>query len=105
MEAWLEAHGLEATEQTRWPVPPAEDAKEISTETAAGLEAPSVEADERRDRAEARRARLRTLVDGLPTRDLETAVVFIEFLRDRRQALRARREANAAASSDAEPNE
>lgn len=105
MEAWLEAHGLEATEQTRWPVAPAEEVKDTSTDTAAGVEAPSPEADERRDRAEARRARLRTLVDGLPTRDLETAVVFLEFLRDRRQALRARREANAAAASDTDSNE
>ncbi len=98
MEAWLEAHGLEAVAQTKWPAANVEEPKE--TETLSGAPAPISDRDERRDRAEARRARLRELVDGLPARDVETVLVFVEFVRERRQALRARREAQGNANND-----
>lgn len=88
MEAWLEAHGLEASEQVRWPQGAApEDAPKPAEEAPEALDPPPP----RRDRGEMRRERLRELVDGLPARDLETALAFIEFLRERRGA-RARRD-------------
>lgn len=108
MEAWLEAHSLEATEQVKWPTANAEDAPESQpgerfvAETATGTPSPVAETDERRERAEARRARLREIISALPPRDLETALVFMEFLRDRRQALRARREPPAAGPDEGE---
>jgi len=100
MEAWLEAHGLEATAQPTWSPTGTDVESPADTSTAGDVKSPAAEVDERRDRAESRRARLRDLVDGLPARDLDTAVVFMEFLRERRQALRARREAAASGTGD-----
>jgi hypothetical protein len=100
MEAWLEAHGLEAWAPPAWSASSTEIDAPTDASSAGDVASPAPEIDERRDRAEARRARLRELVDGLPARDLDTAVVFMEFLRERRQALRARREALASGTAD-----
>lgn len=77
MEAWLEAHNLEAVARPVWSPPPAE--------------APEVDEDEavatlRRARlgVEGNRRRLRELVDLVPARDVDTATAFLEFLHDRR---------------------
>jgi hypothetical protein len=77
MEAWLEAHNLEAVARPVW-TPPAN-------------EAPEAEADDeavatlRRARMgiEGLRRRLREAADLVPSRDIETAVAFLEWLRDR----------------------
>ncbi|MGD8861296.1 MAG: UPF0158 family protein [Myxococcales bacterium] len=85
MEAWLEAHAIESVPREEWVVPSAEDVR------------PAVDDPERprprRGRAaqaDAHRERLHELVDALPVRELEMAIEFLEFLRDRRPLPRAR---------------
>lgn len=79
MEAWLEAQGVEAVERPEWQVPTADDIR------------PQLESTERVVRRtpsrppafEAQRVRAHDLIDGLSPRDLEAALVYLEFLRDR----------------------
>lgn len=80
IEAWLETHGLVAVERETWEVPSAEDVKEAVTRE-------EIERPERKNRfamAEATRKRLIELVNLLPVRELESAIAFLEFLRERR---------------------
>jgi hypothetical protein len=80
MESWLEAHGLEAVERVQWDVPSANDVKEA-------VEREENERPERRNRAamaEAVRKRLLELASSLPVRELDAAIAFLEFLRERR---------------------
>jgi uncharacterized protein UPF0158 len=80
MEAWLAAHGIEALERTEWRVPTAEEVR------------PAVEREEekragRRSRAavaDAHRRRLHEVVDALPARELDAALAYLEFLRERK---------------------
>lgn len=79
MEAWLEAHNIEAVARPVWS-PPASEAPEavaVEDEAVATL---------RRARLgiEGMRRRLRELADLVPSREIETAIAFLEFLRDRR---------------------
>ncbi len=86
MEAWLNAHGIAAAERGEWRVPTAEEVR------------PQVDREEerragRRSRAavaEENRTRLAELVELLPARELDAAVAFLEFLRDRKHVPRAR---------------
>lgn len=86
MEAWLTAHGIEAVERRKWEVPTAEDV------------APQVEREQERRKgrksraviADAQRGRLRELADDLPARELDAAVAFLEFLRERKHIPRPR---------------
>ena len=81
MEAWLDSHDLEAVPRVVWTPP----SPEPTTETPAEDEA--VETLRRaRMGIEGLRRRLRDAVDGVPSRDLETALAFLEWLRDRAQA-------------------
>lgn len=80
MEAWLEAHGVKPVEREEWKVPTAEQVQQQVEKQERARPA-------RRTRAaaaDAHRARLRELVELLPVRELEMAVEFLEFLRDRR---------------------
>lgn len=80
MLSWLEAHGLEAVERDSWQVPSADDVKDAVTRE-------EVEWPERKNRAamaDAVRKRLQELVETLPVRDLDAALAFVEFLRERR---------------------
>ncbi len=78
MTAWLESNGLEAVPRPVW-TPPVPDAVE---DTPAEDEA--VEALRRaRMGMEGLRRKLRDAVDEVPSRDLETALAFLEWLRDR----------------------
>ena len=80
MDSWLTAHGIVAVERPKWEVPSAEDVK--------------VEVDQhegqrggRRSRAavaDAQRQRLAELVEALPARELDAALAYLEFLRERR---------------------
>ncbi len=94
MEAWLLAHGIEAEERTEWNVPTADDVQpqvEREQERRAG----------RRSRAaiaETQRQRLVELIGELPARELDAALAFLEFLRERKHLPRAR----AKAPDDAE---
>ncbi|MEZ4391201.1 MAG: UPF0158 family protein [Polyangiales bacterium] len=79
MEAWLEAHHIEAVARPVWSPPPSEAADELAEEDDAV-------ATLRRARlgVEGQRRKLRELVDVLPTRDVDAAIAYLEFLRDRR---------------------
>lgn len=81
MESWLESHDLEAVPRVVWTPPPPEDSAETPAEDEA------VETLRRaRMGIEGTRRRLRDAVDGVPSRDLETALAFLEWLRDRGQS-------------------
>jgi hypothetical protein len=89
MESWLEAQGVEAVARPEWQVPSAEDVKplvEAPVEKAAPPRRTVVSGTgtSRTSAAEAQRRRLRELSDALPARELDTALAFLEFLRDRR---------------------
>lgn len=78
MEAWLDSHDLEAVPRVVWTPPAPEAAAESPAEDEA------VETLRRaRMGIEGLRRRLRDAVDGVPSRDLETALAFLEWLRDR----------------------
>jgi hypothetical protein len=99
IEAWLDAHGLKAQEREEWRVPSAEQVK-------AAVERQERTQPARRSRAaaaETTRTRLRELVDLLPVRELELAVEFMEFLRERRPLPRPRaRSSDKPASEEPE---
>lgn len=97
MEGWLDAHGIEPVEREKWEVPSA-----AQVEAAAQREERARPA--RRNRAavaEANRQKLHELCDLLPVRELETAVAFLEFLRERRPTPRVQAK---AAAGDAQVN-
>jgi hypothetical protein len=86
MEGWLLAHDIKTVERPEWKVPSAEEVKSQVENGAA------VEVQARKKRAsttDAARARLRELVELLAARDVDSALAFLEFLRDRRRAARA----------------
>jgi hypothetical protein len=86
IEAWLDAHALKAQEREEWRVPSAEQVK-------AAVERQERVQPARRTRAaaaETTRVRLRELCDLLPVRELELALEFMEFLRERRPLPRPR---------------
>ncbi len=86
MEGWLDTHGLAAVARPQWDVPSADDVREQA-------EREEAERPGRRTRAEVaegQRRRLRDLAEALPARDLDAALAFLEFLRDRRHVSRSR---------------
>ena len=100
MEAWLAAHGMVATERPEWPVPTAEEVKEQLPE----LERPAQRA--RAAHSEALRQKLVEAVQLLPTRELDAALAFLEFLRERKHVPRTRAksaEGGAAAEESTPP--
>jgi hypothetical protein len=92
MEAWLDAQGVSVVDRPEWQVPTAEDVRPALTRTTT-TEAPKLESSEQRviRRTPVRpppisgdlRARAHDLIDSLSQRDLEAAVVYLEFTRDR----------------------
>lgn len=99
MLSWLEAHGLEAVERDSWQVPSAEDVKEAVTRE-------EVEWPERKNRAamaDAVRKRVLELVETLPVRDLDAALAFIEFLRERRHLPRTSVRRSSERPKNSEP--
>ncbi|MBX3272517.1 MAG: hypothetical protein KF729_19820 [Sandaracinaceae bacterium] len=102
MEAWLAAHGIAAGERREWRVPTADEVR------------PQVEREEERragrktraQLADAHRGRLHALVDELPARELDAAVAFLEFLRQRKHLPRPRaKSAEDEAMAGEEPRE
>jgi hypothetical protein len=80
MISWLEANSIEALERDQWEVPSADDVREAVARE-------EYERPERRNRAaaaEATRKRLQELAASLPVRELDAAVAYLEFLRERR---------------------
>ena len=87
MKAWLQAHDIEAVERPAWRVPTADEVKShIEPEK-------SRRRQSRAQAAETTRERLKELVDLVPVRELETALAFMEFLKERRRPPRVRAKA------------
>jgi len=102
MEAWLTAHAIHATARPQWLDPEASDehlesipdsslgappSAAPSSSSVAGAESEGPRsASSRRRSAEASRAHLKDLADGLGPRDLDVLVSFAEFLKARRAA-------------------
>jgi hypothetical protein len=94
MDAWLQAHGLEAVERPEWRVPSADEVKAQVEEQ---------ERPGRRSRVamvDAQRKKLHEMVDGLPARELDAALAFLEFLRERKHMPRPRAKASAPGGPD-----
>jgi hypothetical protein len=86
MEGWLEAQGVSPVPRPEWHVPSAED---VAPQVEAVPEKVVRRAAARPSTADANRRRLHELADALPARELETALAFLEFLRERRPLPRA----------------
>jgi hypothetical protein len=98
IEAWLEAHGLKAQERQEWQVPTAEQVKDA-------VERQEWVQPARRSRAaqaETTRQRLHELCDLLAVRDLDQAIDFLEFLRDRRPLPRTHVRSSSRPPEDAQ---
>ena len=87
MESWLTAHGINSVERPKWHVP---TAQEVQPEAGPNKTESRVRRSSRVPPADATRRRIHELVDAVPTRDLEMARAFLEFLRDRRTGPRVR---------------
>jgi len=94
MEAWLAAHAIRAVPRPAW-LEPTEEAPESvtppsATPSSSSLGAPESEGPRssagRRRSAEASRAHLHDLAEGLGPRDLDVLIAFAEFLKARRAA-------------------
>ncbi|MEM9189127.1 MAG: UPF0158 family protein, partial [Myxococcota bacterium] len=84
MDAWLQAHGILTVDRPKWRVPTADEVKQQ-------VEQSELERPGRRSRAmivQAQRDKLREIVDLLPARELDAAVAFLEFLRERKHTPR-----------------
>ncbi len=101
MQAWLDAHGVEAVARKEWEVPSA-DAVEAAVERE---EKARPARKTRAVAADVARARLRELCDLLPVRELDLAVEFLEFLRERRPMPRIRAKVMERAAGHEEPSE
>lgn len=90
MEAWLQAHGIEAVPREEWRVPSPD---EVKASPVAEDRAPK---RARAPSTEQMRAKLRDFAGVLSGRDLDAVVAFAEFLRDRRRGSRARAKGGTA---------
>jgi Uncharacterised protein family (UPF0158) len=86
MQGWLEAHSLESVAREAWEVPSADEVKDAVEREEKARPARKT----RTAQADATRIRLRELAELLPVRELDMAVEFLEFLRDRRPVPRMR---------------
>lgn len=89
MQGWLDAHNLESVAREAWEVPSADEVKEAVEREEKARPARKT----RTAHADAARTRLRELVELLPVRELDMAVEFLEFLRERRPMPRMRAKA------------
>ena len=87
METWLATHGIRAIARPDWHVPTADDVQR-PMEPAATDDKPAKKT--RAQVTEVQRKRLTELVDALPARELEAAIAYIEFLRERKHLPRAK---------------
>jgi len=84
MEAWLTAHGIDPVARPSWRVPSADEVKTT-------VEQQELEKPGRRSRAviaDAQRKKAHDVVDLLPARELDAALAFLEFLRERKHTPR-----------------
>ncbi len=96
MEGWLHAHDIRVAPREAWPVPTAEAVRPVAEEPPA-----PVLRRHRTATADVSRRRLHELVDGLPARELESALAFLEFLAARKFVARPRPEADGEPSGHA----
>ena len=99
MEAWLRAHGINSVARPQWRVPTADEVK---------VQAEKEEAERpgRKSRAaiaDAQRRKLRDLIDVLPARELDAAVAFLEFLRERKHLPRPKAKGEGEGGDRDEP--
>ncbi len=83
METWLATHGIEAVPRVEWHVPTADEVQKPEVEDKPGKKT-------RAQVAEVQRKRLHDAVDVLPARELDAALAFLEFLRERKHLPRAK---------------
>jgi Uncharacterised protein family (UPF0158) len=94
MEAWLDAQGVSVVDRPEWTVPSADDVRPVVERPV--LERTPVESEHRVIRRtpvrpppaapaneNSARTRAHDLIDSLSQRDLEAAVAYLEFMRDR----------------------
>lgn len=96
MEAWLDAQGVVSVERPEWAVPTAEDVRP-QVETVERVVVPQARrpvAPSRASAAESVRRHALELIELLPARELEMALSYMEFLRERRPARSASRDAH-----------
>lgn len=109
MEAWLEAHQLCATPRTEWHVPTAEEVQKTMPEATATPDTAERPRKSRAVVADSLRKRIHELSEQLPARELDAALAFLEFLRDRKHLPRAHSKSDgedgaaSAAGSEAGP--
>jgi hypothetical protein len=84
MEAWLDAQGVVPVERPEWAVPTADDVRP----QVENVERLQPRRNARPSLVEAQRRRLQELIEALPARELELALSFLEFLRERRPSYR-----------------
>lgn len=88
IETWLDAHGLVPVEREAWEVPTTAQVEAVLQQRE---EQPrSAAHNSRAAAAEASRQRLHQLCDLLPVRELDSALTFLEFLRERRPTPRSK---------------
>ena len=91
MESWLEAQGVVSVERPEWQVPTADDVRPAldrqveNTERVIVRRSPTP-APPRPNSLEAQRTRAHDVVDSLSPRELEAALAYLEFMRDRSRA-------------------
>jgi hypothetical protein len=103
MEAWMTAHGIDPVARPSWRVPSADEVKET-------VERQEIEKPGRRSRAEiteAQRKKAHEAVDILPARELDAALAFLEFLRERKHTPRpkAKTADETSVATEVEPRE
>jgi hypothetical protein len=86
MESWLETHRMIAVPRKEWRVPTADEVQPAEGTS----EADKPRGKNRAALADAQRKRLGELCEQLPTRELDAAIAFLEFLRDRKHMPRLR---------------
>jgi hypothetical protein len=89
METWLATHGIEAIARAEWHVPTADEVQKVE----APVEGAPAEKPAKKTRAQIAdglRKRAAELVEAIPARELDAAVAFLEFLRDRKHVPRAK---------------
>lgn len=100
MEGWLAAHGIQAAVREQWTVPSVEDVLpkvEREQERRAGRQTRAAVAN-------AQRGRIHELADELPARELDAALSYLEFLKERRPMSRPQAKMPSPPSDDgAEP--
>jgi hypothetical protein len=92
METWLATHGIEAVARPDWHVPTADEVStpETAVDPAAASDVKAPAKKTRAQVAETLRKRATELVEALPARELDAAVAFLEFLRERKHLPRAK---------------